>query len=75
LFKVPRHDGENGNDLGDYPREYVHHYRSKWHFGEELETPEERFDALKKDDESVLASTDILSLIRDVGITMNCGKL
>jgi len=75
LLKVSRHDGENENEVGDYPREYVHHYRSKWHVGEELETPEERFDALKKNDESVLASTDALSLIRDVGITMNRAKL
>jgi len=74
LPKVPRHDGKNKNDLGDYPHEYVHHYRSKWHVGEELETPEERFDALEKDDESVLAVTGILCIIRDVDITMNCAK-
>jgi hypothetical protein len=75
LHKVPRHDGKNRNDPGDYPHESVHHHRSKRHFDEELETPEERFDALKKNDESVLVVTDILILIGDVGIRMIRARL
>jgi hypothetical protein len=75
LPKIRRYDGKNRNDLGDYPHEYVHHYRGELQVGKELETPEERFDALKKNDESILAFTEILNLIRDVGITKKRVKL
>ena len=58
---------ENRENLNHYLDDYIHHFRSRPHFREYLETSEKHFNVLKglHNMKSVLASSNILSGLRN----------
>jgi hypothetical protein len=73
LDLLQRHP-ENGENLNHYLNDYIHHFRSRPHFCERLETSEKLFNGLKGLHKTVLASPNVLKRLRNINGSMTHAK-
>ena len=78
LLDLLQRYSKNGENLDHYLNDYIHHFRSRPHFREYLETSEKHFNVLKglHNLKSVLASSNILGGLRNAnGSTTHAKEL